>query len=272
MITYPHINPIALQAGPIKIYWYGIMYVIGIVAGWLLALHRSKRNAKLYPQFTDGIYSSEQIADLIFYVALGVIIGGRIGQILFYNFSDFLANPLMLFKIWEGGMSFHGGLLGVIIAFYLFARKVKKTFFAVADFIAPYVPIGLGLGRLGNFINGELWGRVTNVPWAMVFPKADLLPRHPSQLYEFSLEGVILFLILWFYSAKPRTRGYVSGLFAILYGVFRFVCEFVREPEATQGFLAFGWLTMGQLLSLPMILVGIVIIVYQMKIGKKNSI
>lgn len=268
MITYPNINPIALHLGPIKIYWYGLMYVVGIVLAWFLALYRSKHNAKLYPEFLDGIYTSEQIADLIFYAAVGVIVGGRVGQILFYDFTLFLNDPLMLLRIWEGGMSFHGGLLGVLIAVFLFAKKVHKNFFAVADFIVPLVPIGLGLGRLGNFINGELWGRVTNVPWAMVFPRADLFPRHPSQLYEMFLEGVVLFLIMWFYSAKPRQRGSITALFLILYGIFRFICEFVREPEAAQGFLAFGWLTMGQLLSLPMIIFGIIIIFWQ----KSNKI
>lgn len=268
MITYPNINPIALHLGPIKIYWYGIIYIIAIIVGWLLAIYRSNRNAKLYPEFIDGIYSSEQISDLIFYVALGIIIGGRVGQIIFYDFAIFLKDPLMLFRIWEGGMSFHGGFLGVIIAFYLFAKKIKKPFFAVADFVAPFVPIGLGLGRVGNFINGELWGRVANVSWAMIFPRADMLPRHPSQLYEFFFEGIVLFFILWFYSAKPRKCGLVSGWFAILYGLFRFGCEFFREPEASQGFLAFGWLTMGELLSLPMILIGIAIIVWSKYIKK----
>ena len=195
---------------------------------------------------------------LIFYGALGAVLGGRIGYVLFYDLNSYLSEPLNIFKIWQGGMSFHGGLLGVLTAMWLFARKYCLTFFQVTDFIAPLVPIGLGAGRLGNFINGELWGRVTQVPWAMVFPdpRAGGLPRHPSQLYEASLEGVALFIILWLYSAKPRPTMAVSGMFLLCYGIFRFILEFFRMPDMQIGYVAFDWLTMGQILSTPMVLAG----------------
>jgi len=188
---------------------------------------------------------------------LVLLLGGRIGYILFYNFFDFIHNPLVLFKVWEGGMSFHGGFLGVVVALWLLSKKTGMNLIDIGDFVAPLVPLGLAAGRMGNFINGELWGRVTDVPWAFVFPHVDQLPRHPSQLYEFLLEGVAMFLILWIYSAKPRSRFSVSALFLISYGVFRLLIEFFRLPDAQYGYLAFGWLTMGQLLSLPMIIVGV---------------
>ena len=249
MIRYPQINPVALSLGPLKIHWYGIMYLIGFGALWWLG----SRRARTTPGWTP-----EEIGDLVFYGALGTILGGRLGYILFYDLPDYLAAPLNIFKIWQGGMSFHGGLLGVIVAMALFGRKTGKGFFQVTDFVAPMVPIGLLAGRIGNFINGELWGRVTDVPWAMVFPdpRAGLLPRHPSQLYEALLEGVLLFLILWLYSAKPRPTMAVSGLFLCGYGLFRFLVEFTRMPDAQLGFIAFGWLTMGQVLSIPMFLAG----------------
>ncbi len=249
MIKYPQIDPVALSLGPLKIHWYGIMYLIGFSAVWWLGSRRARS--------TPG-WKPEEIGDLVFYGALGTILGGRLGYILFYGLPDYLAAPLNIFKIWQGGMSFHGGLLGVIIAMALFGRKTGKSFFEVADFVAPMVPIGLFAGRIGNFINGELWGRVTDLPWAMVFPdpRAGLLPRHPSQLYEALLEGVLLFVILWLYSAKPRPTMAVSGLFLSGYGLFRFLVEFTRMPDAQLGFIAFGWLTMGQILSIPMFLVG----------------
>jgi len=184
------------------------------------------------------------------------VLGGRAGYVLFYNFDKFLADPLWLFAVWEGGMSFHGGLLGVIISMYWFGKKHDKSLMEMGDFIAPLIPIGLGAGRVGNFIGGELWGRTTDLPWGVVFPRGGDLPRHPSQLYEFVLEGVVLFLVLWWFSSKPRPRMAVSGLFLLLYGVFRSMVEFVREPDAHIEFVAFNWLTMGQLLSLPMILIG----------------
>lgn len=248
MLPYPHIDPVAFSLGPVKVHWYGLMYLVGFAAGWWLLRLRARRGEAWKPV---------QIDDLLFYGALGVVLGGRIGYVLFYNFSAFLADPLMLMRIWEGGMSFHGGLLGVLIALWLYARREKRQWLAVVDFLVPVVPIGLGAGRIGNFINAELWGRVTDVPWAMVFPGAGPLPRHPSMLYEFFLEGVVLFIILWLYARKPRPLGAISGLFAIFYGVFRFLVEFVREPDAHIGYLAFGWVTMGQVLSLPLILVGV---------------
>ena len=252
MLTYPHINPIALAIGPLKIHWYGLMYAIGFLGAWCLGTRRANK--------PNSGWTPDQISDLIFYAALGVIVGGRTGYILFYAWPDFIAEPLLLFKIWQGGMSFHGGLIGVIIALWLYARKLNKTFFELADFTAPLVPIGLAAGRIGNFINGELWGRVTDMPWAMIFPNGGLLPRHPSQLYEFLFEGVILFIILWRYSSRPRPRTAVSGLFLICYGSFRFALEFFRQPDVQLGFIAFDWLTMGQLLSMPMILLGIFLI------------
>ncbi|MFZ5536386.1 MAG: prolipoprotein diacylglyceryl transferase, partial [Pseudomonadota bacterium] len=198
----------------------------------------------------------EEPGDMLFYIALGVILGGRIGYVLFYKFQSFLADPLMLLRVWEGGMSFHGGLLGVILAMAWYARRTDRHFFTVADFVAPLVPPALLAGRLGNFINGELWGRPTELPWGMVFPHVDSLPRHPSMLYEGFLEGIVLFALLWWFSARPRPRMAVSGLFLLLYGCFRFAVEQVREPDAHLGFIFGGWLSMGMLLSLPMILVG----------------
>jgi phosphatidylglycerol:prolipoprotein diacylglycerol transferase len=255
MLVHPNFDPVAFSIGPLKVRWYGLMYLFGFVAGWALGRYRAGR--------LGSGWQREQVDDLIFYATLGVILGGRIGYVLFYGFSAFLHNPLMLFKVWEGGMSFHGGLLGVLLGMWLFARKSNKSFFAITDFLAPLTPLGLFFGRIGNFINGELWGRVSELPWAMVFhtPGAGDLPRHPSQLYEATLEGMVLFIILWLYSAKPRPTRAVSGLFLICYGLFRCMVELVREPDAQIGFIAFQWLTMGQLLSLPMILFGILLLV-----------
>ncbi len=249
MLEYPEINPIAISLGPVQVHWYGIMYLIGFAALWWLGNLRAKKNPSWNPQ---------EIADLVFYGALGTILGGRLGYILFYDLPAYIAEPLNVFKIWQGGMSFHGGLVGVLVALALYGYKTRKGFFQITDFIAPMVPIGLGAGRIGNFINGELWGRVSDAPWAMVFPdpRAGLLPRHPSQLYEALLEGLVLFFILWIYSKKPRPTMAVSGLFLLFYGLFRFVVEFTRMPDAHIGYIAFDWLTMGQLLSAPMVLAG----------------
>jgi phosphatidylglycerol---prolipoprotein diacylglyceryl transferase len=249
MIPYPNFDPVAVQIGPLAIRWYGLMYVIGFAIAWYLARRRALK--------PGSGWTAQQIDDLVFYGALGVIVGGRLGSILFYNFDTWIRDPLMLIRIWEGGMSFHGGLIGVLIALWLYARKVGRGFFELTDFGSPLVPLGLGFGRIGNFINGELWGKPSDVPWAFV---VDGVPRHASQLYQAALEGVVLFLILWFYSARNPPRLAVSGMFGLCYGVFRFAVEFVRMPDAHIGYLAFGWLTMGQLLSLPLIIAGAVLL------------
>lgn len=249
MLTYPDIDPVAIQLGPFAIHWYGLMYLVGFVGGWWLGRVRARRPGSLW--------RPEQVGDMLFYIALGVVLGGRIGYVLFYNLPAFLSDPLLLFRVWQGGMSFHGGFLGVLLAGWWYSRSQGRHFFELTDFIAPLVPVGLAAGRLGNFINGELWGRVTNVPWGVIFPHAGPLPRHPSQLYELALEGVVLFVILWWYSAKPRPLMAVSALFLFCYGAFRFSVEFVREPDAHLGFIAFDWLTMGQVLSAPMIVGGL---------------
>lgn len=254
MLTYPNINPVAFSVGPVVVHWYGIMYLIGFAAAWWLALSRAKK--------PHSGWDSEQVGDLIFYAALGVVLGGRIGYMLFYGFSGFIHQPWTLFEVWHGGMSFHGGMLGVVLATWIYARRQQRSWVDVIDFVAPLVPVGLAAGRLGNFINGELWGRVTTVAWGMRFPDAGPLPRHPSQLYEFLLEGVLFFTILWWYSSKPRPRFAVSAVFLIGYGSFRFLVEFFRQPDPQLGFVAWGWLTMGQLLSFPMILLGCLSLYY----------
>lgn len=249
MLVHPEIDPIIFQIGPLAVRWYGLMYLCGFAVFWYLGVRRAKKS--------NSFISPDQVSDFLFYAVLGVIIGGRIGSVLFYNFEQFLRDPIFLFKIWQGGMSFHGGLIGVLVVIWLYQRKHQWGFFTLADYIAPLVPPGLGFGRIGNFINGELWGRETDLPWGMIFSQVDQLARHPSQLYQALLEGMLMFIILWLYSAKPRSTGKISGWFLILYGLFRFVVEFAREPDEHLGFVAFDWLTMGQLLSLPMILVGI---------------
>ncbi|MBA1148445.1 prolipoprotein diacylglyceryl transferase [Ectothiorhodospiraceae bacterium WFHF3C12] len=252
MLTYPEIDPVAIQLGPLAIHWYGLMYAIGFLGGWWYGRVRARQPWRPV--------TPPQVDDLVLYVAIGVVAGGRIGYMLFYAPGELLANPLSLFMLWEGGMSFHGGLVGVILCVWLFAYRIGQTFWDMIDFVAPLVTIGLGAGRLGNFINGELWGKTTELPWGMVYPPMGPDPRHPSQLYEFLLEGVALFLILWWFSRKPRPRMAVSGMFLVCYGVFRFLVEFVRLPDAHLGYQALGWVTMGQILSAPMILLGLVLL------------
>lgn len=268
MISYPSIDPVLLQLGPLKIHWYGVMYLVAFASAWWLGKRRAAKS--------NGLITPQQVDDLIFYGAVGVVVGGRVGSVFFYNLDSFLANPLYLFKIWQGGMSFHGGFLGVLAAMEVYRRKIGCSFFQITDFIAPLVPLGLGAGRLGNFINGELWGAPSDLPWAMklscqLYPPHQYTdfggplceaPRHPSMLYEMLLEGVALFILLWIFSARPRPVMAVSGLFLIGYGLFRSWVETVRLPDAHLGYLLdTGWLTMGMLLSLPMIVVGLVFMI-----------
>jgi phosphatidylglycerol:prolipoprotein diacylglycerol transferase len=249
MLVHPQFDPIAFQIGPLAVRWYGLMYLVGFALLWWLG----RRRIAARP---DGVWTGKDLDDVLFYGILGTIIGGRLGYVLFYKLSDYADAPWRAFYLWEGGMSFHGGFLGVVLAMAWFARGRRQDWLATTDFIAPLVPLGLGAGRLGNFINAELWGRAAEVPWAMIFPLVDRQPRHPSQLYEFALEGVVLFAILWWFSARPRPRGAVSALFLVGYGTFRFVVEFTREPDSYLGLLALG-LSMGQWLSVPMVFAGI---------------
>ncbi|MGE4503058.1 MAG: prolipoprotein diacylglyceryl transferase [Thiomicrospira sp.] len=251
MWTYPELNPIALSLGPIAIHWYGLMYLVGFVGGWYLGILRAKH----LPQ-----WNKDKVGDLLFYIALGVVLGGRVGYVLFYDFAGLLANPLSLIMVWQGGMSFHGGLIGVALAMWLFARKQGFHLLAVADFVAPLVTIGLFAGRIGNFINGELWGKTTQSPLGMWVYDPQLnamVQKYPTQLLQALLEGLVLMIVLLIYSRKPRPLGSVAGLFLVLYGLFRIFAEFFRMPDAHIGYLAWGWLTMGQVLSIPMILFGL---------------
>ena len=270
MIYLHQLNPIALSLGPLQIHWYGITYALAFAACWFLGRIRIRQGR--LPGVDEAGYG-----DLLFYCMLGVVLGGRIGYILFYDLSAYIAHPLDVFKVWQGGMSFHGGLLGVLFAAWIWARRRRLHFFDVADFIAPMVPPGLGFGRIGNFINGELWGKFTHSGWGVIFPNAPELAgmpaaelrarfasgalapfaRHPSPLYEATLEGLVMFVVLWWYSRTPRPRYRVAALFALMYGSFRFLVEFVRVPDAQLGYLAFGWLTMGQVLELPVIAFGL---------------
>jgi len=245
MFVYPHPDPVALSLGPLQVRWYGLMYLVGFLAAWWLARRRAAG--------PGSTWTPTEVDDLIFYCALGVILGGRLGWMLFYGTERILSDPLGLLRIWEGGMSFHGGLVGVLIALAMFASRRGKRIADVFDFAAPLPAIGFGAGRIGNFINGELWGKPTDVPWAVV---VDGVALHASQLYEALLEGLVLFVILWWFTASPRPRLAPSGLFLLCYGVFRFAVEFVRVPDANRGYLLFEWMTMGQILSLPMIIAG----------------
>lgn len=251
-MQFPNIDPIAISLGPVSIHWYGLMYLVGFSVAWWLGNNRAKKKPQLG-------WTEDNVSDAIFYAAMGVIVGGRVGYMLFYNFDGLLANPLSLFKLWEGGMSFHGGLIACILLMWYFGHKTGKSFLQVTDFMVPLGPIGIGAVRIANFINGELWGRTSDVPWAMVFPTGGPLARHPSQLYESLLEGWLLFVVLWWFSGKQRPVGAASGLFLLWYGSARFIIEFFRQPDAHMGeggFMAMQWLTMGQILSTPMILFG----------------
>ncbi|WP_119155786.1 prolipoprotein diacylglyceryl transferase [Caldimonas tepidiphila] len=257
MLVHPQFDPIALQIGPLGIHWYGLTYLVAFALFFLLAGLRTR-----HAPFAERGWTRRDVEDLLFYGVLGVIAGGRLGYVLFYKPLYYAAHPLEAFAVWEGGMSFHGGLLGVLAAMALFARSRRRPFFEVTDLIAPCIPLGLASGRIGNFINGELWGRAADpsLPWAMVFPQSgSMLPRHPSQLYQFALEGVLLFVLLWLYARKPRPLGAVSGAFLIGYGLFRFIAEYFREPDSHLGLLALN-MSMGQWLCVPMILAGLAIL------------
>jgi phosphatidylglycerol:prolipoprotein diacylglycerol transferase len=254
MFVHPQFDPVAIQLGPLALRWYGLMYLVGFVAGVLLGRLRIRQRPDLGWTYRD-------LDDLLFYCVVGVVLGGRLGYVFFYKFSEYWVDPLKIFYVWEGGMSFHGGFLGVILAMLLFAWRRKRHWFAVTDFLAPLCPLGLGAGRIGNFINSELWGRPTDLPWAMIFPAVDSLPRHPSQLYEAFLEGLVLFLVLWVFSRRPRPLGAVSGLFLVGYGALRFAVEYTREPDYFLGYLELG-LSMGQWLSVPMIAGGVVMLLW----------
>lgn len=267
MLMYPDINPVALKIGPISIgdmelgplsvHWYGIMYLCAFMSAWAIGMYRTRG--------PNPIVTRPQVENLITYGAFGVILGGRLGYVFFYGIDQFISDPLWLFRVWEGGMSFHGGLIGVIAAMFIYAYRLNISYLKLMDFVAPIVPLGLGFGRLGNFIGQELWGRVSDVPWAMVFPKAmDPIgvARHPSQLYQAFLEGLVLFVIVFWFSSKPRPRGAVSGVFLLGYATFRFVVEFVREPDQGIGFDLLGWMTRGQELCIPMFALGIAVLIY----------
>lgn len=267
MLMFPELNPIAVQLGPFHIgdkvlgpfnvHWYGIMYLCAFMSAWAIAMYRARAS--------HAVINRLQVENLITYGAFGVILGGRVGYVMFYGLNQFLEDPLWLFRVWEGGMSFHGGLIGVILAMLLYAHQLKISYLKLMDFVAPIVPLGLGFGRLGNFINQELWGRVTDLPWAMVFPKAMDpvgVGRHPSQLYQAFFEGLVLFALVFWFSAKPRPRAAVSGVFLLGYATFRFGVEFVREPDQGIGLDWFGWMTRGQELCLPMFALGLALLVY----------
>lgn len=250
MLAYPEIDPVAVALGPIKIHWYGLTYLAGLLFAWWLAKRQCRR--------PGAVWREEWVDDLIFYAAIGIVVGGRLGYVFFYGFDRFIEDPLWALRVWEGGMAFHGGLLGVIAAVAYLSKNRQVAVGDLLDFVAPLAPIGLALGRLGNFIGQELWGRAATVPWAMIFPKDPLqIPRHPSQLYQFALEGVLLFFIVYLFSRRPRPRWSVGGLFLLGYGSMRFIAEFFREPDSHIGIDAFGWMTRGQVLCVPMIVMGL---------------
>lgn len=265
MLIHPQFDPVALQVGPLSVRWYGLMYLLAFVIVLVLGRHRIRN------QPWHG-WSRRDLDDILFLGVLGVILGGRIGYVLFYKFNEYMVDPVRILFLWEGGMSFHGGFLGVLVAMLWFSRTRGKKWLAVTDFVAPLIPLGLGAGRIGNFINGELWGRITDVPWAMVFPRVDNQPRHPSQLYEFALEGLVLFALVWLFSRKPRPVGAVSAVFLLGYGALRFLVEYTREPDEPLGLLALGF-SMGQWLSLPMVVGGIALMAwaYRGKAGRRSE-
>ncbi len=260
MLSYPEIDPVALQLGPVRIHWYGLMYVVGFVAGWWLARRRAAA--------PSSTWKPVDVDDLIFFAAIGVITGGRLGWILVYGFEGLLADPLSIIRVWEGGMSFHGGLAGVMIAVAWFARRRGRKVADVFDFTAPLPALGLFAGRIGNFINGELWGKPTDVPWGFLVNDEVL---HPSQLYEAALEGLALFALVWWFTSKPRARLAPSGLFLVAYATFRIFVEFLRLPDAHIGYLAFGWLTMGQLLSVPVLIAGLAMLAWARRRGEPSG-
>lgn len=258
MLTFPTIDPVAFRVGPLAVHWYGLMYLVAFSLWWFLAQRRLD-----HPPFNTASsgWSSKDVEDMLFLGVLGTIVGGRLGYVLFYQPQAYMNDPLKFLRVWEGGMSFHGGLLGVIASQWWFAISRGKPFWQVMDFVAPCVPLGLAAGRLGNFINGELWGRAApaSLPWSMVFPQSgSTFPRHPSQLYQFLLEGVLLFVLLWMYARKERREGRVAAAFLVGYGAFRFIAEYFREPDSFLGLLALNW-SMGQWLSIPMVVVGILL-------------
>jgi phosphatidylglycerol:prolipoprotein diacylglycerol transferase len=252
MLVYPHIDPIAFNLWKLPVHWYGLMYLIGIFTAWILGAWRARESWR-------GV-NPAQISDILFSGAVGLLIGGRLGYMFFYDTTTLFSHPFSALEIWNGGMSFHGGLIGAVLAVWFYSLKHHQNLFVITDFFAPMIPIGLGAGRLGNFINGELWGKVTSSPVGMVFPSGGSLPRYPSQLLEFFLEGVLLFLILWIFSRKKRPLMSVSGLFLLGYAIFRFTAEFFREPDPQRGYLLWGWLTEGQILSLPMLILGLILL------------